>query len=179
VSDCETFNCGKSIAQADAQFKLLKEYVVGEAQSEEACAVERRVFRDCMKLGLYLMGAYFEKKRGALCHDLGTVGLGPRMRCFCWTWCPEKATPLVSACGTRVKTILSPLFARLVFISRTIPMKDCFVGHAIREKNASCNSIYDNEFPPPANKSYEMCELWHGICAVPNKVVCVGILSVR
>jgi len=60
----QTFDCEKSIAQAAEQFKQIKEYVMGEAQSQSAYAVEKRLFKEAMKLSLYMMGAYFEKKRG-------------------------------------------------------------------------------------------------------------------
>jgi len=64
MSDRETFTCEKSIAQATEQFKHIKDYVMGGAQSQSAYTVEKRLFREAMKLSLYLMGAFFEKKRG-------------------------------------------------------------------------------------------------------------------
>jgi len=64
MKDCQTFDCEKSIAQATEQFKRIKEYVQGEAQQQDAYTVERRVFMESMRLGLYMMGAYFEQKQG-------------------------------------------------------------------------------------------------------------------
>ena len=64
MSDQETFPCEKSIAQAAEQFKRIKDYVMGEAQTQDAYTVEKRLFREAMKLSLYMMGGYFEKKRG-------------------------------------------------------------------------------------------------------------------
>ena len=64
MSDRKTFDCEKSIAQAADQFKQIKDYVIGEAQSQSAYTVERRLFREAMRLSLYMMGAFFEKKRG-------------------------------------------------------------------------------------------------------------------
>ena len=54
MSDRETFDCEKSIAQAAEQVKQIMEYVRGEAQTQEAYAVERRLFMECMR---------FEKRR--------------------------------------------------------------------------------------------------------------------
>jgi len=68
MSGHETFTCEKSIAQAAEQFKHIKGYVMGEAQSQDAYTVEKRLFRAAMKMSLCMMGAYFEKKRGG---DMG------------------------------------------------------------------------------------------------------------
>jgi len=83
MSDRETFDCEKSIAQAMEQVKQIKEYVRGEAQTQEAYAVERRLFMECMRFGLYMFGAYFEKKEGGHRRQLLTMPDGqtlPRER---------------------------------------------------------------------------------------------------
>ena len=64
MSDRNTFDCEKSIAEATEQFKHIKQYAMGEAQSQSAYTVEKRLFKEMMKLALYVMGAFFEKKRG-------------------------------------------------------------------------------------------------------------------
>ena len=64
MSEHEAFNCEKSIAQADDQFKHIKDYLMGEAQTQDAYTVEKRVFKELLRMGLCFMGAYFEKKRG-------------------------------------------------------------------------------------------------------------------
>ena len=56
MSERETFHCEKSIAQAADQFKQIKDYVMGEAQTQDAYTVEKRLFREAMKLSLYMMG---------------------------------------------------------------------------------------------------------------------------
>ena len=60
----ETFDCEESIAHAAEQFKQIKQYIRGEAQTQDAYTVERRLFRESMKLALCMMGAYFEQKQG-------------------------------------------------------------------------------------------------------------------
>jgi len=64
MSEHDTFNCEKSIAQAHEQFKHIKDYVMGEAQTQDAYTVEKQLFRESMKMALCFMGGYFEKKRG-------------------------------------------------------------------------------------------------------------------
>ena len=56
--------CEKSIAQAHEQFKHIKDYVMGEAQTQDAYTVEKRLFKEGMQMLLCFMGGYFEKKRG-------------------------------------------------------------------------------------------------------------------
>ena len=48
----ETFDCEQSIANATEQFKRITDYVRGEAQTQDAYAVERRLFKDRMKLAV-------------------------------------------------------------------------------------------------------------------------------
>ena len=59
-----SFDCERSIAHATAQFKQIKNYIGGEAQTQDAYTVEGRLFRESMKLALCMMGAYFEQKQG-------------------------------------------------------------------------------------------------------------------
>ena len=63
MRNCRTFDCEKSIAAAVEQFKCMREYIRVEAQQQDVYTVERRVFMECMKLGLDMMGGYFEQKR--------------------------------------------------------------------------------------------------------------------
>ena len=64
MSEQKTFDCEKSIANAAEQFKRMREYVRGEAQTQDAYVVERRLFMEGMAMCLYMMGAYFEQKEG-------------------------------------------------------------------------------------------------------------------
>ena len=59
-----SFDCEKSIVQAAEQFKRIKQYIRDEAQTQDAYTVERRLFKESMKLALCMMGAYFEQKQG-------------------------------------------------------------------------------------------------------------------
>lgn len=59
-----SFDCESSIAHATEQFKQIKQYVRGEAQTQDAYTVEKRLFKESMKLALCMMGAYFEQKQG-------------------------------------------------------------------------------------------------------------------
>jgi len=54
----------KTIAQGREGFNALVAYVTGEGQSQEAYAVEVRVFREVLAMGLHLLAAYLEKKAG-------------------------------------------------------------------------------------------------------------------
>ncbi|MFQ6134123.1 MAG: ISKra4 family transposase [Armatimonadota bacterium] len=64
------FDVEKSIAQARDGFNALVAYVLGEGQSHEAYAVEVRVFRQVLAMGLHVLAAYFDRKKG------GDVGQG-------------------------------------------------------------------------------------------------------
>lgn len=66
------YDVEKSIAQADGQFKALIAYVRGEAQQEEAHVVEKRLFREGMRMLLALLEAYFAAKEGG--------GVGPAVQ---------------------------------------------------------------------------------------------------
>lgn len=54
----------KSLGQADERFRGLLAYVRGEAQQEEAHVVEKRLFREGMRLLLVLLEVYFAVKEG-------------------------------------------------------------------------------------------------------------------
>ena len=58
------FDVEKSIAEAQEKFNRLAHYVRGEAQHEEAYVVERRLFKEGLKVMLDLLAAYFEAKEG-------------------------------------------------------------------------------------------------------------------
>ena len=53
------FDVEKSIAEAHLKFKELADYVLTEGQSQDAYAVERRLFRDGLKVLGRLLEAYF------------------------------------------------------------------------------------------------------------------------
>ena len=58
------YDVERSIAQADAQFRELVAYVRGDGQQSEAHVVEKRLFREGMRVLLSLLEAYFAVKEG-------------------------------------------------------------------------------------------------------------------
>ena len=58
------FEAEKRIAQAEEEFKSLCEYVTGEAQDQDAYTVEKRLFKEVLRMALSLMAAYFDEKQG-------------------------------------------------------------------------------------------------------------------
>ena len=58
------FDVEKSIAQARDGFNATVAYVQGEGQSHDAYAVEVRVFREVLAMGLHVLAAYFDRKKG-------------------------------------------------------------------------------------------------------------------
>jgi len=83
MDNCPTFDCEKSIAAATEQFKQIKDYIRGEAQTQDAYTVERRLFMESMRLNLCLLGAYFEKRQGGdvgQCIELENGDILPRER---------------------------------------------------------------------------------------------------
>ena len=59
------FDVEKSIAEAHLKFKELADYVLTEGQSQDAYAVERRLFRDGLKALGRLLEAYFRQRAAA------------------------------------------------------------------------------------------------------------------
>jgi hypothetical protein len=64
------FEAEKRIAQAEEEFKSLCEYVTGEAQDQDAYTVEKRVFKEVLRMALSLMAAYSDCGQ----HTLTAIG---------------------------------------------------------------------------------------------------------
>ena len=77
------FDVEKSIANAEEEFKRMADYVRTEAQSQDAYAVERRLFDESRRLCLHLLCAYFEQKAGARVGQAVETGAGAIRRRPC------------------------------------------------------------------------------------------------